>query len=153
MALLPVGGRLFGDGPLAATLRRDSPAGLTWAGWSDSASLWRDASVFVGTSMREAFGRSAVEAAGTGLPIVISSAYGAAPLLFTDPDLRSRCVLDSSDAKAWASAIRQLLSDEGLRSAVSDHVYENAQSLTIDASVINAIQRIEHVRDNRGAVV
>ncbi|WP_410784193.1 glycosyltransferase family 4 protein, partial [Leifsonia sp. SIMBA_070] len=88
----------YGEGPLERSLASTSGSSVEWRGWADSASLWNGASIFVGTSAREAFGRSAVEAASAGLPIVISAEYGAAEFLVTDKDLRSVCIVDSSDA-------------------------------------------------------
>ncbi|PZU30718.1 MAG: glycosyl transferase [Microbacterium sp.] len=134
-------GRLYGDGPLKDRLASRRVTGLDWAGWRPSGELWSDASVFVGTSSREAFGRSAVEAAAAGIPIVIAREYGAAPLLFTDETLRRACVIDSADPEAWANAVRALLTDRQLRMAVSDHVHSNAQTLTIEASVDAAARR------------
>jgi len=134
-------GRIFGDGPLRAGLSTRKVAGLSWEGWSDADALWKGASVFVGTSDREAFGRSAVEAAAAGLPLVIGANYGAAPLLFTSPELADACVIDSNDPDDWAAAVTRLINNEPLRVAVSEHVYTNAQALTIEASVERASQR------------
>ncbi|WP_420846200.1 glycosyltransferase family 4 protein [Microbacterium caowuchunii] len=142
-------GVAFGDGPLLGTLKSRSVPGLRWEGWTDSDSLWADASVFVGTSTREAFGRSAVEAAAAGLPVVLGAQYGAAPLLFTDQGIRRACVVDSDDPAVWARAVRTLLDDADLREAVSEHVHSNAQQLTIDASVRRAISRAQELRQER----
>lgn len=135
-------GRIFGDGPLMDKLRKSSPNDVEWLGWAPADSLWQEASMFVGTSYREAFGRSAVEAAMAGLPVVIDAAYGAAPLLFTDPDIERVCVLKNGDLGDWVSAVRRLLDDAELRKAVAEHVNSNAQSLTIAASVKAATQRL-----------
>lgn len=135
-------GRVYGEGPLAAELRAISPDSVEWAGWSDATSLWVDASIFVGTSGREAFGRSAVEAAGAGLPVIIGSNYGAAPLLFTSPDLADLCVIDSARPADWARAVRRLLNDAELRATVSEHVCANARQLTIESSVRRAVERL-----------
>ncbi|SDG33035.1 glycosyltransferase family 4 protein [Microbacterium pygmaeum] len=134
-------GRLFGEGPLTVDLQKRHADGLTWAGWADADELWNGASVFVGTSAREAFGRSAVEAAAAGLPIVIARDYGAAPLLVTSDEMRRACVVESDDPEVWANAVRRILDDQDLRRAVSDHVYANAKQLTIAASVKIAAER------------
>ncbi|MWV60589.1 glycosyltransferase family 4 protein [Rathayibacter sp. VKM Ac-2754] len=138
--LLQTRARVFGEGPLLRSIEADAPDGVEWRGWVEGGRLWTDASLFVGTSAREAFGRSAVEAACAGLPVVISSAYGAAPLLFTDPALKAACVIDSDEPGVWAAAIRRLLTDVSLRSAVSEHVHRNAMSLTIERSVLRAAE-------------
>jgi glycosyltransferase involved in cell wall biosynthesis len=145
-------GWVYGEGPLAEELKRRPVEGLQWRGWARAETLWSGASVFVGTSAREAFGRSAVEAAAAGLPVVIGADYGAAPLLFTSPELRALCVIDSHNAVEWASAVRRLLDDEALRMAVSDHVRMNAESLTIDASVATAAARAHSMMGRRMSV-
>ncbi|MGN6218388.1 MAG: glycosyltransferase family 4 protein [Microbacterium sp.] len=144
-------GRIYGEGPLSANLRAKDIAGLEWAGWAPAESLWNDASIYLGTSSREAFGRSAVEAAAAGLPVILSSDYGAAPLLFTDPLLSNLCVLNNSDPLAWASAARALIDDDELRRRVSDHVSQNAAALTIDASVSRAATQAAALLGRRAA--
>lgn len=142
-------GRAFGEGPLLAALSSRPVPGLAWEGWKPAADLWTGASLFVGTSAREAFGRSAVEAAAAGVPVIIAADYGAAPLLVTDPQLRRHCVIESDDPDRWARAVRELLSDDELRGAVSEHVYANAQTLTIEASVRRAAERLEQLWSER----
>lgn len=136
--------RMHGTGPLRdALLARRSHVELP--GWTAAGDLWRGASIFIGTSSREAFGRSAVEAAAAGLPLILADAYGAAPLLFTDESLRAVCVIDGSDPARWAAAVSRLLDDPGLRQEVSRHVHANAQTLTIEGSVRSAVRRINDV--------
>ena len=144
-------GRIYGEGPLTAELRARNVDGVEWAGWASAESLWNDASIYVGTSAREAFGRSAVEAASAGLPVILASDYGAAPLLFTDPQLSKLCVVDSSDPSVWASAVQKLIEDAGLRRTVSDHVNQNAAALTIDASVKRATMQAAALLERRAA--
>lgn len=135
-------GRVVGEGPLVERLRATSPASVEWSGWRDPSELWSDASLYLGTARREAFGRCAVEAAQAGLPIVLTDQYGAAPLLFTDPDLRARFVLPVDDKAAWVQAVQALLDDAELRRRVSDHVCANAERLTIAASVDRVMNRL-----------
>ncbi len=128
-------GRLFGEGPLRSSLELGSPPQLEWSGWSPAAELWHGASLFIGSSSREAFGRSAVEAASAGLPVLLGANYGAAPLLFTSADLAEICVISSPDPRVWATAVRRVLGDDQLRREISSHVHANAKALTIQASV------------------
>lgn len=139
---LGVQGRVVGEGPLVGRLRASSPASVEWSGWRDPSELFTDASLYLGTARREAFGRCAVEAAQAGLPIVLTDQYGAAPLLFTDPDLRARFVLPVDDKARWVEAVRALLDDADLRRQVSDHVCANAERLTIAASVDRVLDRL-----------
>ena len=139
---LGVQGRVVGEGPLVEGLRASSPASVEWSGWRDPSELFADASLYLGTARREAFGRCAVEAAQAGLPIVLTDQYGAAPLLFTDPGLRARFVLPVDDKARWVEAVRALLDDAALRRQVSDHVWANAQRLTIASSVDRVLDRL-----------
>lgn len=130
-----VPGRLHGEGPLEADLRVDLPPIVSMPGWTPAAELWTDAGVFVGTASREAFGRSAVEAAATGLPIVLGDRYGAASLLVTDDELRRRLVLPVGEPSRWVATVRDLAADVDLRRRVSDHVAGNALRSSVAASV------------------
>lgn len=132
---------MFGEGPLKERIIALDVPGLVVAGWADSSTLWERASIFVGTSSREAFGRSAVEAAAAGLPIIIGAQYGAAPLLVTDPYLRQIAVIDSNDPARWHEAIRHLLMNKAVRQELSAHVAQNAAKLTISSSAQNANAR------------
>lgn len=127
--------RIWGDGPLQESVQQACSGQVSYDGWVDTRKAWEDVSVFVGTSSREAFGRSAVEAALAGVPLIIGSEYGAAEFLFTDPELSRLCVVGSTDPREWARVITYVLSDDRLRHRISDHVHENALNLTIGASV------------------
>lgn len=128
-------GVLYGSGPMERSLRASAPPNVTVKGWVDPAELWTDAMAYAGTSHREAFGRSAVEAAMAGIPVILADSFGAAPLLITDPELSRRFVLPSGDPSAWRNAINSLVLDRGLCRALSNHVHENARDLTIEASI------------------
>lgn len=130
---------VYGEGPLTSSVQR-ADGQVEYRGWASPDTLWKDASVFVGTSSREAFGRSAVEAASAGVPVVIGSAYGAAELLYTEPELRKLLVIDSDDPGVWSSAVNVLCADKDLYKRASDHVHANATSLSVRASV-DSIQR------------
>jgi glycosyltransferase involved in cell wall biosynthesis len=139
-------GTMLGDGPLRHAMEARVSPNVALLGWGDPSRHWASALAYVGTSAREAFGRSAVEAAMAGVPVVLSSAFGAAPLLYTDPALYGRFVLDSSDTQRWRECLRDLAADRGLRMAVSDHVHENASRLAIDRAVDRVAQRVGELR-------
>lgn len=134
MSGLDAQGAMYGTGVKEAELRATAPANVEVVGWKQTDSLWDNAALFVGTSTREAFGRSAVEAAASGLPIVVAEGYGAAPLLYTDPELRSRFVLPLDATPRWKAAITDLTSDPGLRREVAEHVRSNSMMLSIARS-------------------
>lgn len=137
--------RAFGAGPLKADLERARPETLEISGWVDPALLWQGATAFLGTSSREAFGRSAVEAAQHGVPVILSRDYGAAPFLITDPELIDAFVLPSEPVELWVVAVNRLLEDEALRRRLSDHVAANAREITIERSVARVNARLREL--------
>jgi glycosyltransferase involved in cell wall biosynthesis len=138
-------GVMFGSGPLKDRMSAVCPPNVAVGGWVAPHELWNGALAYVGTSTREAFGRSAVEAAMSGIPVVISDAFGCADFLYSDADLKSRFVIAGSDLDGWRSALQDLHRDEGLRTAVSDHLFDNAKMLTMEYSVSQIRSRIENV--------
>ncbi|MBT2502634.1 glycosyltransferase [Curtobacterium sp. ISL-83] len=133
---------VFGAGPLAERIAAEAPDAVSIEPWASPADVWRRPGIALTTSHRDAFGRSPVEAASAGMPIVVSEQTGVAPMLFTDPDLAASFVLPLHDLDAWERAIRSLVSDVDLRRAVSDHVHANAQHLSIKASFDAARARL-----------
>lgn len=135
LAPLPaIEGVMYGSGELESSITAKAPENVRVAGWADPARLWDDAFVYVGTSHREAFGRSAVEAAMNGIPVVLADSFGCAPLLVTDEELRDLLVLPREDVARWTSVLGLLASDEDLRVRVSDHLVTNAAKLTVAGS-------------------
>lgn len=137
--------RVHGAGPLEAQLRPHAPANVSWGGWAAPDALWDDASLYVSTSHREAYGRCAVEAASAGLPAILSDQVGVAPFLYTDPQLRQKFVLPLGDHAAWRDAVRDLVNDSDLRRRVSDHLVANAGAMTIESSMRAAQSRLAHL--------
>lgn len=138
-------GRIYGDGPMRGQLQASVSGRCEVMGWAKPDQMWSGASLFVGTSYREAFGRSAVEASLAGLPVVIGDRYGAARLLVTDPEVAELCIVDSADATEWARVVRRLLDDPDLLRRVAEHVHENALQLTIKNSVARISDRISEL--------
>lgn len=132
---LPLEGVMYGSGPLEAELRASAPANVAVLGWADPSELWEGALAYVGTSHREAYGRSAVEAAMAGIPVLLADSFGCADLVVTDDAIRSRFVLDAAEPARWAAALTALAGDEALRRTVSDHVAQNGAKLTMGESV------------------
>lgn len=126
---------MFGHGPLEAGLRARAPDNVEVHGWTPAEVVRARTSILVGTSVREGFGRSAVEAAACGCPVVISDRYGAAPLLFTDPGLARLCVLPVAQPELWTQTLTALLEDPALATHIARHVQANSRSLTISGSV------------------
>lgn len=130
-------GAMYGTGPLEQSLLARAPANVSIEGWASRETVWTNALAYVGTSTREAFGRSAVEAAMLGIPVVLSDRFGCAQFLFTDAQLRDECVLATSDPQAWCKTLQRLQTDPEYRRKVASHVQENAGKLTLDSAVRN----------------
>ncbi|MGC0368421.1 glycosyltransferase family 4 protein [Microbacterium sp. SLBN-111] len=138
-------GAMYGTGPLEERVRERAPSNVDVRGWRAREEIWQSARAYVGTSSREAFGRSAVEAAMLGIPVVLSDVFGCADMLYTDPSLRQALVLDTSDVGRWREAIARLTSDDEFHARVSAHLRENASLLTIDSAVDNVVAASNHV--------
>ena len=137
-------GAMYGVGPLEEELVATLPPNVHRGGWVASDELFDEALVYVGTSWREAFGRSAVEAAMRGVPVVLSQSFGCAKLLYTDQGLREMFVLDPTGGPApWREAIERLHLDEELRARVSGHLVLNASKLSIESSVTAMKARLD----------
>lgn len=128
-------GIMFGTGPLRQALDDRVSSRVQVKGWVSDEFLWEGAAIYLGTSAREAFGRSVVEAALRGIPTVMTTEYGAAEFLITDPELRTNFVLPPDDLTAWTLAVETLRGDRVMRERLSDHLRANAEKLTIEKSV------------------
>jgi len=133
---------VHGDGPLLEALRAIAPTALAWAGWSRAEDIWRAPGTFVCPSYREAFGRSAVEAASAGMPAVLSDRTGVAEQLINDPDLAARFILPPTALARWIEAIRSLDAEPALRRRLSDHISDNARHLSTGASLDAALSAL-----------
>lgn len=132
-------GAMYGTGPLEQQIRERAPANVEVLGWRAREEIWESARAYVGTSSREAFGRSAVEAAMLGIPVILSDVFGCADMLYTDDALREALVLSTSDTARWRDAISRLTSDDEFHTLASAHVRQNAARLTIDSAVDNVV--------------
>ncbi|ROR66248.1 glycosyltransferase involved in cell wall biosynthesis [Agrococcus jenensis] len=140
-----VPGAMYGSGPLEEELRVAASGNPRVPGWIAKDELWDNARAYVGTSTREAFGRSAVEAALHGIPLVLSDQFGCADMLFTDVGLRERHVLPLDEPAAWEAVVRRLSEDTAYAEAVGLHVQENARALSIGAAVDRVARALDAV--------
>lgn len=140
-----IDGVMYGSGPLEDQIRSSAPPNVRVGGWRSRNDVWTSARVYVGTSTREAFGRSAVEAAMLGIPVVVSNAFGCADMIYTDDLLSRALVLDPTDVRAWTAAIVRLSTDEAFYAHVSEHVRVNGRRLTVESAVENVRHAAEEV--------
>jgi hypothetical protein len=87
---------------------------------------YRDADLFLFPSRSDVFGLVLVEAMGSGLATITSSAPGAVDDLCVSG--RNSLILDNHDPHAWAEAIRRLIEDRGLRSQLGDRARDTILS-------------------------
>ncbi|QLD12265.1 glycosyltransferase [Microbacterium oleivorans] len=127
-------GIMYGAGPMADRIRDYAPSNVSVPGWAAAGELWANARAYVGTSSREAFGRSAVEAAMLGIPPIISSAFGCAEMLYTDAELARVMIIDSPDPTRWRAVMERVASDQELHDAAAAHARQNSLTLTVEAS-------------------
>jgi glycosyltransferase involved in cell wall biosynthesis len=121
--------RIIGAGPLAPVIRCDFPE-VELAGWkskAEIAKLCRDArAVVMPSQWRETFGLVAIEAAMSGLPIIVSRAA----LISGDIErLGAGIGCDGLDVAAMAQAITRVMSDDALVADMSQRAFETARSL------------------------
>ncbi len=72
--------------------------------------LYRQSSIFVLPSLAEAFGIAAVEALGSGLPVIASRVGGLAEIV---EDGKNGLLVPPGDPQALAEAVLKLIQDEG----------------------------------------
>ncbi|HSL00368.1 MAG TPA: glycosyltransferase family 1 protein [Rubrobacteraceae bacterium] len=111
---------IVGDGPARRDLERAFAgtstvfAGLLWG--EDLAAAYASADVFLFPSTTETLGMAMIEALASGLP-VIAARSGATDEVVTDGE--SGILYEKDSTSALVGAVRRLLSDEGLRQALS----------------------------------
>jgi glycosyltransferase involved in cell wall biosynthesis len=150
--LLDAFGRLGGDGELVivgdgaerARLEAAAPEGTRFTGWLEREELVRwyaAADVLVSPSRSEQWGFAISEAAAAGLPIVTTTAVGAARDLVEEGV--NGFVVDPTDAAALADALRRLAADRALRERASARSRELAATHTPEAWA-EAVARLAH---------
>jgi len=113
--------RLIGDGPAMASVRATADElGLTpriefLGARNDVAALLSESQLFVLASRWEGFPRSILEAMRAGLPVIASDVGGVHEAVL---DGRTGFVVPPQDDAALATALRSLLEDAALRSAM-----------------------------------
>jgi glycosyltransferase involved in cell wall biosynthesis len=123
-----------GDGAERARLERAAPPRTRFTGWLEREQLARwyaAADALVAPSRSEQWGFALNEAAAAGLPIVTTTAVGAARELVEDGV--NGFLVEPDDADALADALRRLAGDPELRAGASARSRELAATHTPDA--------------------
>ncbi len=114
---LPVRLLLVGDGPYAAELRTQLPDAIFtgYLGGEWLATAYASADLFGFPSTTDTYGNVVVEAMATGLPVVVSDLGG--PKELVDHG-RNGLITRALDVEDFTQAIRQLVKDPALRTAM-----------------------------------
>ncbi|MGI8819818.1 MAG: glycosyltransferase [Chthoniobacterales bacterium] len=109
---------IVGLGPYASALRELLPDAVFtgYLAGEELAAAYASADIFVFPSTTDTFGNVIIEAQAAGLPVVVSDVGGPKELV---EDGVNGFVTRALDAGAFATAIRTLASDEGLRARMS----------------------------------
>jgi glycosyltransferase involved in cell wall biosynthesis len=135
---LPWSCTIVGGGPLAGRVRRwlaerSLDDRVRWAGrlpWDRTVDAYRDASIFLFTSLRDASGAQLFEAAAFGLPMVGLRHQGMADLVPDDVAIKVPVRGADGTADGLARAIQTLVADPALRRAMSDAARRFARANT-----------------------
>jgi glycosyltransferase involved in cell wall biosynthesis len=131
---LPVEVTLVGSGPEEGRLRERAASNVSFLGEiarDDLPDVYANADVLVMPSRSDPWGMVLNEAAAAGLPLVSTTAAGAAYELIDDGGNGFRIPPD--DPAALRGAIERLVADEGFRAAAGEHSRELAARFTADA--------------------
>jgi glycosyltransferase involved in cell wall biosynthesis len=133
--LLIVGARGWLDEPIFAAHARsgvgDAARFVGRLGEEDLAVLYSHAGVFVLPSLYEGFGLPLLEAMACGAPVVSSNA-GPLPEVAGD----AAVLLPPEDPAAWASALLDVLSDDGLSAELRRRGFARAQSYSWERAAL-----------------
>jgi glycosyltransferase involved in cell wall biosynthesis len=130
---LIVGGGPLGDDVPAWIERAGLRDHVQWVGsvpWHEVARYYRQADVFLFTSLRDALGAQLFEAAGFGLPIIGLAHQGIADLIPDEVAIKVPILDGSRTADALARAVESLVDDPGRRARMSDAAVSFAHANT-----------------------
>jgi len=117
-----VGLIIVGDGPEKNNLRTN----VVFESWTgDIASYYKTANVFLNTSNYEGYGRTLVEAAAAGLPVITTDVGVVGEAINKDNSL----VIPVGDKSALTNSILKLIDDEKLQEVLSQKAQTAVQSL------------------------
>ena len=101
-----------------------------WLPYEELPLYYRNALMFICPSTYEPWAFVVNEAMASGLPVIASSAVGAARALIKNNE--NGFIVSPQDSQAIADKIIKLLSSENLRKRISQNAYQTAKQYTID---------------------
>jgi glycosyltransferase involved in cell wall biosynthesis len=128
------------DGITDVEMKRAEGDGVTFLGWrADMPELFAAMDVFTLPSWREGVPRSAIEAAATGLPMVLSDIPGCRQVCRPGID---GFLVPARDPVALAGALRTLLADEGLRTRMGASARLHAEAQFDERDVVRRVLEV-----------
>ena len=147
---------LVGEGPLRESLAAKVPARLKdrviFAGFQpvdDLPTFFGQADLFVLPSLHDGWGVVVDQAIAAGLPIICSSAVGAAADLVS---AQNGSVVPPADVPALSAALRRLFADRALRIAFGEHSRAVAQDHLPSRGADRWVELAERVLARRASV-
>ncbi|HEV8000053.1 MAG TPA: glycosyltransferase family 4 protein [Planctomycetaceae bacterium] len=146
---------LVGEGPLRESLAAQVPARLKdrviFAGFQpvdELPTFFSQADLFVLPSLHDGWGVVVNQALAAGLPVICSSAVGAAADLVSE---QNGSVVPPADVPALAVALRRLFADRALRIAFGEHSRTVAQDQLPSRGADRWVELAERVLDRRAS--
>jgi glycosyltransferase involved in cell wall biosynthesis len=128
------------DGITDLEMKQAEANGVSFLGWrADMPELFSTMDVFTLPSWREGVPRSAIEAATTGLPLVLSDIPGCREVCRPGID---GFLVPPRDPLALASALRTLLADEDLRIRMSAAARRHAEARFDEREVVRRVLEV-----------
>jgi alpha-1,3-rhamnosyl/mannosyltransferase len=127
-----------------AGLAEDAVRLLGWVDESDKAALYAGAAAFLFPSRYEGFGLPPLEAMACGTPVICSNASSLPEVCGNAARL-----VDSDDLAAWVDAIRAVIGDESLRSAMRARGLEQARRFSWTRAAGETLQVYRLVMDKQ----
>jgi len=125
------------DGITDVEMKRAEGDGITFLGWrADMPELFSTMDVFTLPSWREGVPRSAIEAAATGLPMVLSDIPGCRQVCRPGID---GFLVPARHPVALAGALRTLLADEDLRTRMGASARRHAEAYFDERDVVRRV--------------
>jgi len=122
---------------------------IHWLGHQDDPGPWYQmADIFALTSEHEPFGRVVVEAMAHAVPVVAFATGGVPEIIDTATQGR---LVEEGDLDGFCDAIRQLLSDEGLRREMGEQGMARAACFSIASHVRRVCNLYDGLLDKHGA--
>jgi len=150
---LPVRLRILGDGPLRAAMEQRAKA-LGVAGrveflgavpWLQMKRYYRDADIFLFTSLRDSSGAVLAEALASRLPIVTLNHQGAGAIVPPDAGIKVAVANPNETVQALAKAMRRLITSPELRKQMGEAARAHAEGMSWTRHAENMTRQYEEV--------